>query len=385
MKDIIYLDNAASSWPKPDGVSQAVAKAIDNYGANPGRGAHQLSQAASRTISACRQGLADFLEIEDADNLVFTKNASEALNLVILNYLGAGDHAICSHLEHNSVVRPLEAMRARGVTYSILPTDARGNHDLSDLKEELEKHPQTKLLVLSHASNVLGNIFPVREAIELGHQYGVKVLIDGAQTVGYLPISVRELQVDFLAFPGHKGLYGPQGTGALYISPNIDLQPLLYGGTGSNSESAHMPQDRPDRYEAGTMNTPGLAGLAAGLAFVKETGLDKIRDHEQGLVKYLMEKLAEIPAIHTYGPGPEEDRAPVLGINIIGLESNELAYMLDEIYGIAVRGGLHCAPLAHKIAGSLNQGIVRISPGYFNTREDIDKLVEALREIIEEI
>jgi cysteine desulfurase family protein len=385
MDQIIYLDNAASSWPKPPQVAKEVYNAIEKYAANPGRGAHRLALEAGRIVYGCRAALAELFHISNPSDIVFTKNATEALNLPLLCYLSEGDHVITSSVEHNSVIRPLEYMQAKGITYSTINADAAGKTDVDEIEKEIIKHPNTKLLVVSHASNVIGTILPLENACKLAKKYNIKIMVDAAQTAGIIDIPVEPWGIDFLAFPGHKSLMGPQGTGGLYISPEINLPPLFHGGTGGDSESKVMPNIRPDRYEAGTLNTPGLAGLHAGIKFILDTGMSSIREHEAGLTRMIMERLQNINKVHIYGPPINEQRAAVVAFNIQGIESNEVAYMLDKVYNVAVRAGMHCSPIGHRTIGTLEQGVVRVSPGYFNTKEEIDIFVDAVNDIVEEL
>lgn len=385
MNDVIYLDNAASSWPKPAAVAVAVAEAVSNYGANPGRGAHTLALTAGRKVLTARKQLARFFGASNTEDIIFTKNTTEALNLPLQAYLQAGDHVLVSAVEHNSVIRPLEYLKQKGVTYSRIAANSQGVTTIAGVEEALTRHPNCKLLAVSHASNVVGTLFPLAETSELLKKHDVKLLVDAAQTAGVYDIDVNQLKIDFLAFPGHKGLLGPQGTGGLYINPEIELSPLLYGGTGGNSESRAMPTTRPDRYESGTPNTPGIAGLMAGLDFINQTTLATIREHEWQLTSRLLTKLQNIPIATIYGPEHTVQRAAVVAFNLAGMESNEVAYMLDKVYKIAVRAGHHCSPDGHQTLNTIQQGVVRVSPGFFNTTSDIDKLIEAVEEIADEI
>ena len=386
MEKIIYFDNAASSWPKPPSVAQAVFDAINDMGANPGRGAHKLALEAGRIVYNCRNNLAELFQVKNPNDIVFTKNATEAINLPLLCYLQPSDHVITTSLEHNSVIRPLEYLRqSRQIEYSLFEADRKGMFDLNYLEELFKKQANLKMLIVSHGSNTLGTIFPLQEACQLAKQYRIRILVDSAQTAGVYNIPIEAWGIDFLAFPGHKGLFGPQGTGGLYITPEIEMAPLLHGGTGGNSESKEMPTVRPDRYESGTPNTPGLAGLDAGITYIRQQGIDKIREQEWILTKYIMEKLHMIDGIEIFGPPIEQERAAIISFNIRGLESNEVAYMLDSVYNIAVRAGLHCAPSAHETVGTLSSGMIRVSPGYFNTIGQADVLIDAIEEIVSEI
>ncbi len=386
MDRVIYLDNAASSWPKPSGVAKAMCEAVENYAANPGRGAHQLALEASRQIYTCRVALAELFGVGNPENIIFTKNTTEALNIPILCFLKKGDHVLTTGVEHNSVIRPLEYLRQKGeITYSLVPTDEVGAVDLNQLEASLQVFPHTSLLIASHASNIVGTVFPVEQACMLAKRYNVKVMIDGAQTAGVFDIPVEKWGIDFLAFPGHKGLLGPQGTGGLYINPEIDIPPLLFGGTGGNSESKEMPIVRPDRYESGTLNTPGLAGLRAGVEYIREQGIAVIHEREWKQTQTILQKLRNMEHIEVYGPPIDQERAAVIAFNIRGIESNEVAYMLDKIYNIAVRAGFHCSPVGHQTIRTLHKGVVRISPGYFTTDQEIDTFIGAMEEIIAEL
>ncbi|MBN6187289.1 aminotransferase class V-fold PLP-dependent enzyme [Aneurinibacillus sp. BA2021] len=377
----IYLDNAASTWPKPKTVSEAVAACIDGYAANPGRGGHKLSMKASKIIYQARVKAARLFHVKNPNDIIFTSNATHALNQAIKGFVKPGAHVITTSLEHNSVRRPLEFLRKEAgvdVTY-IKPADHR--FSLEAIRSAIRTN--TSLIVVSHASNLLGTIAPVQEIGRLAHEKGIAYLVDASQSAGILPLNVEDMYIDMLAFPGHKGLYGPQGTGGLYIHPEIDLIPLLHGGTGSHSEAIDQPTTRPDRYESGTLNTPGIAGLAAGLDFVLETGIDVIREKEWKLTRLLLERLEEMEGVHVFGPDKDVERVGVIPFMIDGIDASELAYILDQEYGIAVRAGFHCTPLAHETAGTSETGAVRVSFGYFNDEEDIEALIKALAEISE--
>lgn len=378
----IYLDNAASTWPKPAGVSQAMVECVEGYGANPGRGGHRLSMKASKAVYGTRVKLAQLFGIRNPNDIFFTANATQALNQAIKGFCKPGMHVITTALEHNSVRRPLEFVRREygiEITYS-KPDD---NHLFS--VEEIRKaiRPETGLIVVTHGSNLLGTITPIAEIGKLAREHGITYLVDAAQTAGVLPIHVEEMHIDMLAFPGHKGLYGPQGTGGLYVRPDLSLVPLLHGGTGGQSELADQPETRPDRYESGTLNTPGIAGLGVGVEFVLQTGVDAIREKEWKLTQLALEQLAQMPGIHVYGPDKQVERLAVIAFTVDGVEASELAYILDQQYNIAVRSGFHCTPLAHETVGTTETGAVRISFGYFNEEEDVWALIAALKEIQE--
>ena len=377
---IIYLDNAASTWPKPPGVKERMAEVIEDFAANPGRGGHTLAMKASKTVFRTRVQLSRLFGIQNPNNLFFYLNATQALNQAIKGYLKAGDHVIASSVEHNSVRRPIEYMRRE---HQVEATFVEPRADFLFHVEDFVKaiQPNTRLLVVSHASNLTGVILPIAELGQLAKERGIAFLVDASQTAGVLPIHVEEMKIDMLAFPGHKGLYGPQGTGGLYVHGDIDLEPLIHGGTGSQSEAIDQPTTRPDRYESGTLNTPGLAGLQAGVDFILEQGVDRIREHEWELAKQTIIGLQQIPGVQVYGPGIETERVAVIAFNIGEADASEVSFILDQQYGIATRSGYHCTPLGHQTAGTEQRGAVRASFGMFNTEKDVEALMNAVREI----
>ncbi|HBZ82978.1 aminotransferase class V-fold PLP-dependent enzyme [Brevibacillus sp. FSL K6-0770] len=377
---IIYLDNAASTWPKPPGVKERMAEAIEDFAANPGRGGHTLAMKASKTVFRTRVQLSRLFGIQNPNNLFFYLNATQALNQAIKGYLKAGDHVIASSVEHNSVRRPIEYMRRE---HQVEATFVEPRADFLFHVEDFVKaiQPNTRLLVVSHASNLTGVILPIAELGQLAKERGIAFLVDASQTAGVLPIHVEEMKIDMLAFPGHKGLYGPQGTGGLYVHGDIDLEPLIHGGTGSQSEAIDQPTTRPDRYESGTLNTAGLAGLQAGVDFILERGVDRIREHEWELAKQTIIGLQQIPGVQVYGPGIETERVSVIAFNIGEVDASEVSFILDQQYGIATRSGYHCTPLGHQTVGTEQRGAVRASFGIFNTEKDVEALMNAVREI----
>lgn len=379
-KPVIYLDNAATSWPKPPQVAEAMERNMKEAAANPGRGSHAMAVTASRTVFETRKRLSALFGIANPNDIAFTLNTTHALNLAIQGLLKPGDHVVATSLEHNSVRRPLEALKRRlGIEVTFVPTDRQGRLDLN--RAEAAIRDKTKLMAVTHGSNLLGSIMPVKELGMLSRARGVKLLVDAAQTAGALPIDVAKMNIDLLAFPGHKGLMGPQGTGGLYIHPELDLEPLMYGGTGSRSESPEQPQVRPDRYEAGTPNTVGLAGLSEGVSFVLRETVEKIGEKERKLTSLLMKGLLEITGVSVLGPGPDEERTAIVAFLIEGADPSEVAFILDRQFGIAVRSGFHCTPLGHETAGTTDSGAVRASPGYFTTETEIVSLIEAVKEI----
>jgi cysteine desulfurase / selenocysteine lyase len=375
----IYLDNAASSHPKPESVYLAVNEVLRKLGANPGRAGHALALKASQRIAQTRQGLANLFTIPDPNRIVFTSNATEAINLGLKGLLGPGDHVITSSMEHNSVIRPLRFLESLRIEITIVSGNPQGQIKAEALEKAVRKN--TRLLSLTHASNVTGGILPINEGAALAHKHGFLFMVDTAQTAGLLPISVAETGIDLLAGPGHKGLMGPQGTGFLYIGPDISLRPLIEGGTGSQSELESQPDFLPDRMESGTMNTPGLAGLGAGVDFVLQQGLETIRKKEIALSRMLWEGLKQNKKIRLYGPEQAEDRTSTLSFNMASLNPQVVASILDTAYDIAVRPGLHCAALAHRTLGTFPEGTVRVSPGFFNTEDEINFLLQAIEAI----
>lgn len=375
-----YFDHAASSWPKPPDVIEEMARAVTQYAANPGRGSHAMAMEASRILLKTRVGLAKLFNIGNPNDIFFMPNTTYALNQAIKGFLQQGDHVITTMIEHNSVRRPLEFLKRSGVIeLTYLPVSATGVVDFEDLHDALR--PETKLFACSHGSNLLGTILPIAEISEVVKKNGVKILVDAAQTAGTYPLDVKALGIDMLAFPGHKGLLGPQGTGGLYIDPSIELTPLVHGGTGSRSEDIDQPATRPDRYESGTVNTPGIAGLGAGIHMVLAKTPELIHEKEWELTQRMMEGLQQIEAITLLGPAVGQRRGGVCAFLLAGFDAAELAFKLDREYGIAVRAGLHCTPLGHDIAGTLKTGAVRASIGFYTTEAEVDYFVQSVKEV----
>lgn len=377
---MIYLDNAATSYPKPQGVIKAMVRYMEEVGASPGRSGHRLAQKANRVIFEAREKLAQLLGVDGSERIVFTSNATEALNLAIKGLLEPGDEVIISPLEHHAVTRPLEGLKAHGVRTSIIPLTRDGSLDLDFLREAM-KRKRPKLIITLHASNVSGQILPIEEVGRLARKHGVAYLVDASQTAGCVPVNLGELPVDLFAFPGHKALLGPMGTGGLYIREGFEtMRPLKEGGTGGSSMSLLQPLEMPDRFESGTLNAPGIAGLSAAVDFILERGVEKIRLEEMELFEHLLEGLKNIKGMrfHVGGPGP---RVPLVSFNLEGFEPGEVDYLLDREFGICVRSGLHCSPLAHKSLGTAPMGTVRLSLSSFNTHEEIHDTIKAIREI----
>lgn len=375
---MIYFDNAATTFPKPKAVYDAIMDSMVNYGANPGRSGHRMALKANRGVFETRHLLSDLFKTGNPMNIVFTFNCTESLNIGIKGILKAGDHVITTSMEHNSVLRPIQYLKAKGVEASIIEANSEGLIDPLDIEKAIKAN--TKLIVTSHISNLLGSIMPIEEIGAIAKKHNVYYLVDGAQSAGVYDIDVKKMNIDLLAFPGHKGLLGPQGTGGLYINDDIHIDGFLHGGTGSDSSSMVQPDIRPDKFESGTLNAPGLIGLGSGIKYIRDKGMDKIRLHEEELTSHFIEGIRDIEGIKIYGPLTKR-QGPVVAINIRDIDSAEIAYILDEKYNIAVRSGLHCAPLAHKTIGTLKQGAVRFSFGLFNSHEEIDLAIKALKEI----
>lgn len=380
---MIYLDNAATSFPKPERVYKAVDKCLREYGANPGRSGHKLALKAGRAIYETRELICKLFNIDNPMQVIFTSNATDSLNLAIKGILKEGDHVITSGMEHNSLIRPIKALEEIGVENTIVKCSKEGIIKIDELKKAIKKN--TRLIALAHASNVTGNLIPIEEIGNIAKEKDILFMVDAAQTAGVYNIDVKKMNIDLLACPGHKGLMGPQGTGILYVREGIILKQMKEGGTGSKSESLLQPEIVPDRYESGTPNTPGIVGMGAGVEFILEKGIDNIRRHEEELTEYMLNELKSIKNVKIYGTKDAKKQASVISINIGDLDSSEISYILDQAFDIAVRSGLHCAPLAHKSLGTFEQGTVRFSIGYFNKKEDIDKAISAIKSICEEI
>lgn len=380
---MIYLDNAATTWPKPEGVLSAIQRVMTNFGSNPGRGNHQGSIGTGKVVYHVRELLAQLFGVKDPNSIVFTQNATHALNQGIWGLLKSGDHVITTSMEHNSVWRPLKYLERTGVSVEVIQCNHAGQLEPRKITAAIRSN--TKLIVTTHASNVTGTILPIAQIGEIAREQGIFYMVDASQSAGTLPINVQEMGIDLLAFPGHKGLYGPQGTGGLYVGPNVTLQPLLQGGTGSHSELELLPDMLPDRLESGTLNAVGIAGLGAGVEYILDKGIDSIHKQEMDLCQHLVEGLSKIPGIILYGPENWNERTAVLSINLERINANEVGYILDRVFGIAVRTGLHCAPQAHRTIGTLNQGTIRFSPAMFNSHEDIENTILAMQQITKEL
>jgi len=377
----IYLDNSATSFPKPECVYAEMDYFMRNNGASPGRGNYAKAMEAGKLVYETRKVLAKLLGIKKPGQIIFTNNVTESLNMVLKGFLANGDTVLTSNIEHNAMWRPLKNLeKERQIRINQFRCTAEGKVDLQEIKEKLRQ--DTKLLAMVHGSNVLGNVLPLADIIALAHEKDVPVLVDAAQTAGVYPLDLERLGVDFFAFTGHKGLLGPTGTGGLYLREGLQLKTFKEGGTGSMAKSPFQPQNSPDRFEAGTMNTFGLAGLKAAANFLLAQGVEQIRAHDQKLIAHLRQGLAEqIPRAKVYGPPAGEEQLGLISLNIAGINPYDLALRLDEQFGIMVRAGLHCAPQAHQALGTLEVGAVRVSVGYFNTVEHMEQLLEALIKI----
>ncbi len=381
-KSLVYADNAATSFPKPAKVLSAVGETLKNMALSPGRSAHGHSLEAGRVLFNARERIAELFNCADSSRIIFTANVTESLNVGIMglfpHILQPGDHVITSPFEHNSVMRPLRYLeQTADIEISFFPLDVNGEVDVSVLPGLLRHN--SRLIVVNHVSNVTGAITPIEE---IGAKKGDALfMVDAAQSAGILPLDVELQNIDFLAFTGHKGLFGPTGTGGFYLKKGVKLNPLKRGGTGSRSEEELQPSFSPDRYESGTPNTLGIAGLDAGVQFILETGLETIFSHEYCLTKKFIDGLADIEGIRLFGPAIGRKRTAVVSLQVAGKSESEVAYLLDRDYGIQVRAGLHCSPASHKAIETFPQGTVRFSFGLFNNEEDIVKCLDALQQI----
>ncbi len=379
--ETVYFDNAATSWPKPESMMQAMTDFNAGIGGSPGRSAHRMSLDSGRIIFDAREKMAGLLGSEDPFQVVFTKNATEALNIAISGLLKPGDRCITSSMEHNSVMRPLRALEASGVKLDIVGCSSSGTLDPAHIERAVKA--DTRVIYLTHASNVTGTVMPVAEVGRIAKECGIIFCVDAAQTAGTVPIDVTGMGIDILAFTGHKSLFGPQGTGGLYIRKGLEraVSPIIFGGTGSRSEYELQPVFMPDRFESGTPNTIGIAGLNAGIRFLEKTGIDVIREKEKHLASIFLDGLKKIKGIKVYGTQSHSDRISVVSFNLENLSPSEASLILDEKYSIMNRPGLHCAPQAHRTIGTFPAGTLRFSFGYFNTEDEVEYGLKALYEI----
>jgi len=381
---MIYLDNAATSFPKPACVIKEIDRCLNEYCANPGRGGHVLSVKAGLAVTQVREMVCRLFNIPDPMSLALTKNATEALNIAIKGVIEPGCHVITSSMEHNAVTRPLKTLeRDLGIAVTTVAGNEYGEIDPEDIKKEIRSN--TRLIICTLSSNVNGIIMPVPEIGWIAREAGIAFLLDASQGAGSIPVDVMAQNIDMLAFPGHKGLMGPQGTGGLYVREGLRLRSLMEGGTGSNSEDPYQPGFMPDLLESGTLNTPGIVGLGAAAGYVGAVGTERIRIYKHMLVNMLSEGLSVIPGIKLYSLNSISRNSGIVAINLKDMDSVELSYMLDKDFGICTRAGLHCSPSAHRKLGTLNRGIVRFSAGYFNTASDIIRTIDAVDKISRKI
>jgi cysteine desulfurase family protein len=380
---MIYLDNAATSWPKPPGVVKAMSDMLERIGGNPGRSGHRLSIEAARVVYEARDSIASFFNLDDPKRVIFTNNATHALNTVIHGLLNPGDSVVTSSMEHNAVMRPLRDMeKFRDVKLKVVRCHADGGIDLDEVAAAVGAG--TRLVVVVHASNVNGAVMPIQEITRIAHSGGAAVLIDAAQTGGIFSIDMKAVGADFIAITGHKGMQGPPGTGALLIGDGVGtsrLRSLMQGGTGSLSEHEEQPDFLPDKFESGTINFVGIAGLLAGVRWIQKKGLSEIRAHEKEMRHSLIEGLSAIPGVKVYGAENAGDSVATVSFTLPGKKVSEVGLRLDEEFGILTRVGLHCAPAAHSTIGSFPEGTVRLAPGVFTTGEEIQSTLKAIDSI----
>ncbi len=382
---MIYFDNAATTWPKPPVVAEAMVHFLEDVGANPGRAAHRRAVEAGRIVYDAREAVAEIFNAPDPLRVTFGANVTEALNLALRGYLRPGDHVVTSGMEHNSVMRPLREMERQGIELTVVKCSPEGFLDPADVEAAIRPH--TVMIVLNHASNVVGTLLPVPEVGRIAREHDLLLLVDAAQTGGAYPVDVQADQIDLLGFTGHKSLHGPMGTGGLIIGERVNverLQPLTRGGTGSNSELEEQPDFLPDMCESGTANAVGLAGLGAGVRWVLERGVDEIRAHEVAMTQRLIGELREIDGVTVYGGLDAERQTATVSFNIAGVPPSEAGLRLDEEHGVMCRVGLHCAPAAHKTIHTFPDGTVRFGLSAFNTLEEVNAAVEAVRQLAEE-
>lgn len=375
---MIYFDNAATTMQKPKQVVEAVTRALCSMG-NAGRGAHNASMDASRMLFDTRKKLVMLFGGTNPAQIVFTSNSTESLNLALKGLLNPQDHVITTQLEHNSVLRPLYELENTGVELTILKSDEKGRICYEDFEKQIKEN--TKMIVCTHGSNLTGNLTDIKRVGEIAHRHGALFVVDASQTAGVFPIRAEEMKIDVLCFTGHKGLLGPQGTGGMYVREGLVIRPLKTGGSGVQTYSRTHPSQMPTALEAGTLNAHGLAGLNAALDYLKETGLDVIREKEQELMWYFYQRVSEIPGITVYGDFSSRNRCPIVSLNVKEYDSAEVSDFLYAEYGISTRPGAHCAPLMHQALGTTDRGAVRFSFSHYNTREEVDTAVLALREL----
>ena len=378
---MIYLDNAATTMHKPQVVIDAVVQAMNSLG-NAGRGANEASLSAARIIYDTRDRLAQLFHAESAKRIAFTCNSTESLNIAIKGSLNPGDHVITTTLEHNSVLRPLYEMQSQGVELTVIESDKRGCICYDDFEKAIR--PETRVIVCTNGSNLTGNRLDIERVGKIAADHGIRFIVDASQTAGVFEIDVQKMHIDILCFTGHKGLLGPQGTGGIYVREGIELRPLKSGGSGVDTYNTHHPAEMPTALEAGTLNGHGIAGLGAGVKYIMDTGMEHIRETEQHYMWKFYNGVKDISGVKIYGDFETEDRCPIVTLNIADYDSSEVSDELLMTYGIFTRPGAHCAPLMHKALGTVDQGAVRFSFSHFNTEEEIDAAIAAIRELAEE-
>lgn len=378
---MIYFDNAATSLQKPEAVIEAVAEAMKSLG-NASRGAHSAALGSNRMVYETRELLAELFHIDDPSRIAFTMNATESLNIAIAGIFRPQDHVITTVMEHNSVLRPLYRMEESGTELSFLQADKKGNISYEELENAIRSN--TRAVICTHASNLTGNVLDLEKIGEICKKHRLLFLVDASQTAGIIPIDVQKMKISVLCFTGHKGLLGPQGTGGIYVAPEINIRPLVVGGSGVQSYLKTQPDEMPARLEAGTLNAHGIAGLHAAISYIIEKGVEQIYQEEHEKTDYFYRMIRSIPDIHIYGDPEAELHAPIIALNIGDYDSAQVADELMETYGIATRAGAHCAPLMHQALGTQKQGAVRFSFSQFNTRKELDAGIQALRELAEE-
>lgn len=375
---MIYMDNAATTLQKPECVAKAVVNAMNSFG-NAGRGLNDASMGASRVVYDTREKLCRLFHGENPKQFAFTSNATESLNTAIQGLIGPGDHVITTMLEHNSVLRPLYEREAAGVELTILKCDTYGNISYEEIEAAIREN--TKAIVCTHGSNLTGNLTDIGRIGAIAKKHGILLIADASQTAGLIPIDVQEMQIDVLCFTGHKGLYGPQGTGGIYVRPGVEIKPLKRGGSGIETYNKNHPAQMPTALEAGTLNSHGIAGLNAALTYIEETGVEHICRLALERMWQFYEGVCDIPGVKVYGDFSVKERAPIVSLNIGNFDSAEVSDELLTEYGIATRAGGHCAPLMHEALGNVEQGAVRFSFSHFNTQEEVEKAISAIREL----
>lgn len=375
---MIYMDNAATTIQKPKEVAEAVVQAMNSIG-NAGRGATEASLSASRVIYDTREKLSRFFGAGNPKRIAFTANSTESLNIALKGILNPKDHVITTVLEHNSVLRPLYECQERGVDLTILGCDGKGNISYKEMEEAIREN--TKAIVCTHGSNLIGNLIDISKVGRIAARHDILLIVDASQTAGVFPIDVQKMNIDILCFTGHKSLLGPQGTGGLYVREGVEVRPLLSGGSGVDTYNKHHPKEMPTALEAGTLNGHGIAGLNAAITYLEKHGIDRIRERELSLMNQFYNGIKEIPGIVVYGDYEAALRCPIVSFNIGGYDSSDVSDELFVTYGIATRPGAHCAPLLHKALGTKGQGAVRFSFSHYNTEEEVNTAIQAVREL----